>query len=88
VHAAAEELVGEVAEPAFDLVDPGRAGRGEVQVEAWTFGQPGVDRRGFVGGQVVADHVHVQLGRHRLIDADQEFLELDRAVRSGRTVAP
>ena len=40
VGAAADQLVGEQAEPAFDLVEPGRAGRGEVQVEAGVAGQP------------------------------------------------
>ncbi len=34
VDAALGELGGEVGEPAFDLVEPGRPGRGEVNVEA------------------------------------------------------
>ena len=38
------------------------------------------DGRGLVGGQVVADQVHVQLGRHVGVDRGQELLELDRAV--------
>jgi hypothetical protein len=33
VKSALDELLGEQAEPAFDMVDPGRAGEGEVQVE-------------------------------------------------------
>ena len=61
-------LVGEEPEPAFDLVDPGRAGRGEVQVEAGVPGQPVLDRRGLVGGVVVADQVDVQVGGHGLVD--------------------
>ena len=34
VDAAADQLVGQQAEPALDLVHPRRAGRGEVDVEA------------------------------------------------------
>lgn len=34
VHASADELVGEVAEPALNLVDPRGAGRSEMHVEA------------------------------------------------------
>src|SRR4051794_35873988 len=45
VDPAADELVGEDSEPAFDLVDPGRAGGGEVQVEAGVAGQPVADGR-------------------------------------------
>src|SRR6185312_147012 len=46
VDAAADQLVGEQAEPSFDLVHPGRAGRGEVDVEAGPAGQPGPDLGG------------------------------------------
>ncbi len=53
VDAAAQELVGEQAEPAFDLVDPGGAGRGEVDVEARVAAQPGLDLGGVVGTSLV-----------------------------------
>lgn len=43
VGAAAGELVGEVAEPAFHLVDPGGSGRGEVHVETRAPCKPLVD---------------------------------------------
>ena len=39
-----------------------------------------VDRRGLVGGEVVADQVHVQVGGNGLVDGDQELLELHRPV--------
>ena len=45
VGAAFDPLRGELGEPALDEVDPARAGRGEVQVEAWVSGQPAFDRR-------------------------------------------
>ena len=80
VDAAADHLVGEEAEPAFDLVDPGGAGRGEVHVEAGMAGQPRLDRGGLVGAVVVADQVDVQVGGHGLVDRGQELLELGGAV--------
>jgi NAD kinase len=33
-----------------------------------------------VGGEVVADQVHVELGGDGFVDRDEEFLELDRPV--------
>ena len=47
-----------------------------MQVEAGVAGQPGLDGRGLVGGEVVADQVHVQLGGHGLVDRGQELPEL------------
>jgi hypothetical protein len=80
VDSAADELLGEQAEPALHLVDPGRAGRGESAGE--TVGGRPASRGwpGLVGSQVVADQVHVQLGRDGLVDRDQELTELHRAV--------
>jgi hypothetical protein len=49
-------------------------------VEARAFGEPFVDRLGLVGGEVVADQVHVQFGGNRLVDGDQELLEFHRPV--------
>ena len=40
--AAPQRLVGQLAEPAFDLVQPRRGGRGEMQLEARVLGQPGL----------------------------------------------
>ena len=48
VDSAADRLIGEEPEPPFDLVEPRRAGRGEMQVEAGVTGQPRLDRGGFV----------------------------------------
>src|SRR3954452_9226099 len=58
--------------------------------KAGVAGQPVADRRGLVGGQVVADQVHVQLGRDGLVDGDEELAELDcpvLAVQRGDDVA-
>src|ERR1022692_3287058 len=63
VDTAADELVGQQAEPALDLVDPGRSGRGEVDVEARVPAKPRPDIGGVVRGVVVAHQVHVELAR-------------------------
>jgi hypothetical protein len=45
VNPAADQLLGQEPEPALDLVDLGRAGRGEVQVEAGMAARARADRR-------------------------------------------
>ena len=80
VHAAPELLVGEVGEEPFDLVDPGRRGRGEVHVPARPLGEPPLDRRGLVGRHVVHDDVDVLILGHVGLDGVQEGAELAGAV--------
>jgi hypothetical protein len=75
-----QHLSGQEGEPALDLVDPRGSGRGEVHVEAGMAGQLPTDCRCLVGGEVVADEVNVQLGRHCLVDRDEELLVLGRSV--------
>jgi hypothetical protein len=65
---------GEFGEAAFDEVDPARAGRGEVQVEAWVSGEPVLDLGGLVGCVVVEDQVHVELGGDFAVDLLEELL--------------
>jgi len=43
MHATLDLLVGEQREPAFDLVEPGGAGRREVEVIARVAGEPRFD---------------------------------------------
>src|SRR6266542_2113079 len=80
VDAALQRLGGQLAEPPLDQVEPRRAGRDEVQLEAGMGGQPPLDGVGFVGGVVVADQMDIQLGGHLLVELDQELAELHRAV--------
>src|SRR6478672_7795265 len=80
VVTATQQVVCEVGEPTFDLVQPGRVGRGVVHVEPRVPGQPFLDRRGLVCAVVVADEVHVNVGGYLCVDLGQELLELDRAV--------
>ena len=65
VSAAAKLFFGQRREPALDQVEPGSAGRGEVQVEAWMTQQPALDRRSLVGALVIDDQMQLECGRHR-----------------------
>src|SRR6266702_455700 len=80
VDAALQRLGGQLAEPPLDQVEPRRAGRDEVQLEAGMGGQPPLDGVGFVGGIVVADQMGLQRRGHLLVELDQELAELHRAV--------
>ena len=80
MSAAAQPLVGEQSEPSFDLVEPGRVGRGEVQVESWVAVEPAGDCRRFVGGVVVTDQVHVQVGGDVVVQLGEELFELGGSV--------
>jgi hypothetical protein len=64
MNAAPDLLLGENGEPALDYVDPGRAGRGEVQVEARVASQSAMDQGRLVGAVVVKDEVDLELGRN------------------------
>ena len=50
VDAAADLLFGDVGEEAFDLIDPGAGGRGEVNMPSRSRAEPLSDRRRLVGG--------------------------------------
>lgn len=50
-------LFGDDAEPDFYLVEPGAAGRGEVEGDVRMAGEPLVDIGSGMGGQVVEDDV-------------------------------
>jgi len=47
-HTAAQGLVGQFPEPPLHQIQPGRRGRGEVQVEPWMLFQPGPHLRMFM----------------------------------------
>src|SRR6516225_9729261 len=64
-------------EPTLHLVKPGAAGRREVHMVARTLGQPVPDDRRLVGGIVVDNQTNVQLRRHFLVDAVEEFTKFD-----------
>ena len=53
VDASAKQAGAQFGEESFDEVEPGAAGRGEVQVEAGVADEPAVDLRGLVGTSLV-----------------------------------
>ena len=61
-NAATDACSGDLGKEALDHVEPGRRGRGEVDVEAWVFFQPPFDRWCLVGGVVVDDQVNDRAG--------------------------
>ena len=62
--AAADAVVGDLGEEAFDEIEPGGGGRGEVQVHTPMADEPGLDVRVLVGGVVIDDEVEGEaLGR-------------------------
>ena len=73
---SANSLLGNEAEPAFDLVEPGRIGRGEMQVVAGTPSEPSADFGMFMSGVVVDDEMDVEGVGHIAVDLTQECEEL------------
>lgn len=67
----------ESGEPPLDQVQPGRAGRCEVQVEARVCQQPLLDRRCLVRRVVVEDQLNLKADRDFPVELGQELLELD-----------
>ena len=80
MDAALDLLVGEESKPAFYLIEPGGAGRGEVEVIARVAGEPRFDGWRFVGGVIVEHQMDIEIGRHGLLDLREEVAEFDRTV--------
>ena len=80
MRAALKLLGGEFAEPAFDQVEPGARGWGEVDDESRVGQQPFLDRWGLVGRGVVENQMYGEVVGDFVVDRDEELLELDRAV--------
>src|SRR5262245_6014179 len=76
IDAAPDLLVGDKCEEALDLIKPGAAGRREVDMPAWPFGEPVADQRGLVRGVVVHDEMDVETVRDRGLDLVEELAEL------------
>ena len=60
--AATDAISGDLGEEALNHVEPGRRGRGEVQVEARMCPEPALYRRGLVSGIVVDDQMKIEIG--------------------------
>ena len=73
VHAAPQLLFGEGGEPTLDEIDPRRAGRREVQVEAGMPREPAMNRRCLVRAGVVKNEMHGEPRGHAAIDGREEL---------------
>jgi hypothetical protein len=80
VHPSLELLASQFSEPPLNLVDAGRVGRREVEVESGMSEQPALRRRRLVGAEVIEDEVDLEISRHLSIDTVEELPELDRTV--------
>src|SRR5271165_6558325 len=74
-RAAADRLVGDQSEPAFDLVEPRAIGRREVQMKAGPTCQPRTHPRVLVSGVVVTNQMHLERGWHARLDMAQKRQE-------------
>jgi hypothetical protein len=73
---ATDRLLSDQAEPAFDLVQPGRTGGRVVDVEAGPLRQPEAHLGMLVGGIVVDDQMDIEICGHCLVDALEKAGEL------------
>ena len=71
--ATAEALPRQLAEPAFDEIEPRGARRREMQREAGMRAEPLSDGRMLVGPVIVQDDVQRDLARKRAVEAPQEL---------------
>lgn len=79
-HSALECAASELTEPALHSIEPGCAGRGEMQEDARTLGQELLDLLGFVRAAVVQDDMQIQVLGHGAFDLAEEVDELLGAV--------
>src|SRR5262249_20788838 len=77
---ATDLLLRERGEPALHEIDPGGAGRGEVQMKSWPFGHSAMAQRGLVGLVVVEDQMDVEPAGHRRVDRIEKVPELGGAM--------
>ena len=61
--AASDQVTLDFRKPDFDLVEPGRIGRGVVDRDLWMLGQKRDDTLGLMSRKVVHDDVHFLVGR-------------------------
>jgi hypothetical protein len=74
--AAREQVPFDLAKPEFDLVQPGRIRRGEVQLHARMGGEEGADLLRLMRREIVQDDMDVARPRLRVDDALQERHEV------------
>ena len=78
--AAANALVGDLGEPAFDQIQPRSVSGGEVDMEARSFGKPVPDGRCLVSSVVVHHDMNIEFGGHVRFNGVEKSAELLRAM--------
>ena len=84
--AAGDHVALDPSEPVLDLIEPGRIGRGEVQVDVGMLGEEFTDALGLMGGEVIEDDVDLappRLNGNELAEEGDELL--GRMPRRGLT---
>lgn len=76
VASAFDLALGQQAEPAFDLVEPGGVGGREMKMIARALQQPAFDEIGLVRGIVVEHQMDFQTDRDGLVDEIEKLAEL------------
>jgi thioesterase domain-containing protein/acyl carrier protein len=74
--AAFDLFLAQQREPPFDEVEPGRAGRGEVQVEPRVPHEPAADPRRLVRAIVIEDQMDVKIPGHGRVDRVEKLEKL------------
>jgi hypothetical protein len=59
---AGDDFPFNACKPDFDLVEPGRVGRCEMQVHVWVSGEEILHQLGFVGRKVIQNNVEFLFG--------------------------
>jgi len=81
--AALDLPLGKQCEPAFDLIEPGGMGGGEVQMIPRPLLQPLPDQCGLGGGVVVQHQMEIKVGVHCSVDRFRAWQQ-EAAHESGR----
>ena len=81
-RSSADHSPGDQSKEPFHLIQPGTAGRGEMEVESLALFrlQPTLDFGALVGAVVIHDQVHFLIGREILFEVIQESDELAAAM--------
>src|SRR6185295_16047764 len=74
---SSELSFGQQRKPALDQIEPGTAGRRKVQMKTRPFGQPAMNRSGFVRSVIIQDQMDIEGGRHLGLDGVEKLTKLD-----------
>src|SRR5688572_7968079 len=78
INAAADFALGDEGKEALDLIEPRRARGRQMDVPAWSFGQPIADQRSLVGGVIVPDEMNLESLGDVGLDVVEELSKLGR----------